>query len=141
MELSLSAAARMTGKAKATIHRAVKSGKLSARRDDAGVYHIDPAELSRVFPLNVSPPSQRDDAPPPESPVPRHELLAQENAFLRDALARERETVDDLRTRLTRAEDHVRTLAHQVPQPPQPQTRPVGFLGRLMGRSRGAPPN
>jgi hypothetical protein len=41
MELSLSAAARATGRSKSTIGRAIKSGKLSARRDEAGGYRID----------------------------------------------------------------------------------------------------
>ena len=49
MELSLSAAARATGRSKSTIGRAIKSGKLSARRDDAGGYRIDASELSRAF--------------------------------------------------------------------------------------------
>jgi hypothetical protein len=134
MELSLSAAARMTGKAKATIHRAVKTGKLSARRDDSGVYHIDPSELARVFPLDVRETSQRDAANPSATPSEQDPLLVQEVAFLKEALARERETVDDLRTRLTRAEDHVRTLAHQAPNQVQPKAPSLGFIGRLLGR-------
>lgn len=42
-------AAKEAGVSKATIHRAIKSGKLSASRLDDGSYEIDPAELFRVY--------------------------------------------------------------------------------------------
>src|SRR5215469_16874352 len=48
---SLAQAARATGKSRPTIARAIKNGRLSASRADDGSYEIDPAELSRVFPL------------------------------------------------------------------------------------------
>ena len=48
-ELSLSQAAKLTGKSKSTINRAVKTGKLSAARHEDGSYSIDPAELARAF--------------------------------------------------------------------------------------------
>lgn len=50
MKHTLGSAARATGVSKSTIYRAVKSGKLSARRNDDGEYAIDPAELHRVYP-------------------------------------------------------------------------------------------
>jgi hypothetical protein len=46
---TLGAAAKATGKSKATISRAISSGRLSASRSDDGSYSIDPAELHRVF--------------------------------------------------------------------------------------------
>lgn len=49
MMLSLSGAARETRVSKSTIYRAVKSGKLSAKRNEDGEYEIDPSELFRVF--------------------------------------------------------------------------------------------
>ena len=49
--LSISAAARAAGVDRATIHRALKSGRLSATVDDTGARAIDTAELRRVFPL------------------------------------------------------------------------------------------
>jgi len=52
-ELSLGRAARLTGLSKATLSRAVHSGKLSATRREGGGYSIDPSELARVF--NVTP--------------------------------------------------------------------------------------
>jgi len=49
MHLSLGQAAKETGMDKSTISRAIKSGKLSATRQEHGGYAIDPAELFRVF--------------------------------------------------------------------------------------------
>ena len=46
-------AARLTGKSKPTITRAIKAGILSAVRNDNGSYSIDAAELSRVFVLSA----------------------------------------------------------------------------------------
>lgn len=57
MKLSMTQAAKHTGKSRATIFRMIKSGKLSAEMTDAGTYQIDTAELFRVFPAvprNVS---------------------------------------------------------------------------------------
>lgn len=50
MKLSLVKAAEVSGKSKSTINRAIKSGKLSAHRNDDGSYDIDPSELARAFP-------------------------------------------------------------------------------------------
>lgn len=50
MSYSLNDAAKATGKSKTTIHRALKSGKISASKTDSGAYAIEPSELHRVFP-------------------------------------------------------------------------------------------
>jgi hypothetical protein len=47
--LTLGEAARHCGVPKSTLSRAIKSGRLSAGRDDKGSYSIDPAELFRVY--------------------------------------------------------------------------------------------
>ena len=46
---SLTESGRHAGVSKTTIHRAIKSGRVSALRNDDGTYSIDPAEVSRVF--------------------------------------------------------------------------------------------
>jgi hypothetical protein len=50
--LTLGAAARLAGVSKSTLARAIKAGRMSAasRRDD-GSYELDPAEVTRCFPL------------------------------------------------------------------------------------------
>ncbi len=50
MSYTLNEAAKATGKSKTTIHRALKSGKVSATKTNSGAYAIEPAELHRVFP-------------------------------------------------------------------------------------------
>lgn len=51
MSYTLGEAAKATGKSKPTIQRAIKSGKISAIKNDNGSYSIDPSELHRVYPL------------------------------------------------------------------------------------------
>lgn len=50
MSYTLGDAAKATGKSKTTLHRAIKSGRISASKAEDGSYSIDPAELHRVFP-------------------------------------------------------------------------------------------
>ena len=63
-ELSLSQAAKLTGKSKSTINRAVKTGKLSAARHEDGSYSIDPAELARAFDVEPLDGAKRSGAEP-----------------------------------------------------------------------------
>lgn len=66
MHYTLGEAAKASGKSKTTLHRAIKSGKISATRRDDNSYSIDPSELHRVFPpVTLERPSeqlQRNDA-------------------------------------------------------------------------------
>ena len=61
MVYTLGEAAKATGKSKATISKAIKSGRISAVKDEAGTFQIDPSELHRVYPLTVS--SERNETP------------------------------------------------------------------------------
>lgn len=54
MAYTLGEAAKATGKSKATISKAIKSGRISAVKDETGTFHIDPAELHRVYAPTVS---------------------------------------------------------------------------------------
>lgn len=49
MSYSLSDAAKATGKNRTTIQRAIKSGKISASKNENGAYEIAPAELHKIF--------------------------------------------------------------------------------------------
>lgn len=51
---SMLEAAREAGTSKASIWRAIKSGRLSATKRDDGTYEIDPAELFRVYPKRLA---------------------------------------------------------------------------------------
>lgn len=144
MELSLSAAARATGRSKSTIGRAIRSGKLSARRDDAGGYRIDASELARAFdwdpnepvPWRATEPLEPVAAPPVLMAVLEAKVALLEDALEREreALAHERETTADLRQRLDRSDERVRALLGQAaPAPPLPAPA-RGLLRRLLGR-------
>ncbi len=70
MKYNLVTAAEAIGVSKATMHRYVKKGRVSAARTDDGHYEIDPSELHRVFPLvsETGPETvSRDDAKPSET--------------------------------------------------------------------------
>ncbi len=54
MAYTLGEAAKATGKSKATISKAIKSGRISAVKDETGTFQIDPAELHRVYTPAVS---------------------------------------------------------------------------------------
>jgi hypothetical protein len=51
MLLSLQEAADLAHVNKSTLFRAVRAGKVSASRDEHGQWRLDPAELSRVYPV------------------------------------------------------------------------------------------
>lgn len=104
MGLSAREAAKETGKAVTTITRAIDNGKMSATRLDGGGYDIDPAELFRVFrPKGSATPEKLHNATPEN--VGATGVLDLEIKMLRDMLAREQDTVADLRTRLDAAEE------------------------------------
>lgn len=105
MKLSIGQAATETGKPKSTISRAIHSGRISARKV-GNRYEIDPSELFRVFPATVAQPQKPNDTQPAKDST--------ETALLREMLERERDTVADLRERLTRAELQ---LTDQRPKP------------------------
>jgi hypothetical protein len=122
MKHSLGTAAIATGKSKTTIHRAIKSGKLSAFKNDDGTFEIDPAELHRVFyPVThgVTGNTTMEQSVTPDVTA----LLAQENDFLRLQLEREREFNRDLQLMLKTESDERRKLTalltHQKDQTEQ----------------------
>jgi hypothetical protein len=90
-ELSLSQAARLTGKSKSTINRAIKTGKLSAIRHEDGTYSIDPAELTRAFDVEPLESAKRRDADPDGT------RLLERITALEAMLNREREISADLK--------------------------------------------
>lgn len=111
-KLSLTQAAKEVGKSKPTISKAIKTGRLSAKKVGVG-YEIDAAELFRVYPKTT----QNEPAKETTS-TGEVNLLGLEVKMLREQLDRERDTVDDLRKRLDRAE---RLIEDQRPAPVTPR--------------------
>lgn len=136
MELSLVQAAKEAGKSKSSIHRAIKSGKLSAQRHEDGTYSINPSELFRVFPKDAQEPSSPGQLEPRGTPLFSEEVLKVKVQMLEAQLEREQETVADLRRRLDKAEDRILSLSFtpqsSVPKGSreQPKWRFWRFLGK-----------
>ena len=111
MTYTLGTAAKATGKSKPTIQRAIKSGRISAKKNENGAYAIDPAELHRVFPPVSS--NSNDNATVKQSETHNsYGMLQREIELLREQLDRERDTVTDLRRRLD-AETEERRSANE----------------------------
>ena len=132
---TLKQAADAVGKTKPTIQRAIKSGKLSAPKDDNGHYQIDPAELHRVFPLPVAQHNIETTRNTPETADETASLRAELEGVR--ALADERQrTIDDLRHRLdSEAEERRQITTRLLEQQKPTQESPRGFWERLRGKS------
>lgn len=161
MHFTLSRAAKEAGVSKSTLSKALGSGRLSGERLEDGSFHIDAAELFRVFPKRTAEANGEPVVVTVREPLEQAsersssevDVLQLKVQMLEDQLARERElrdqerettqeTVLDLRKRLDRSEERVLALtAVQEEQDPTPPTtiptssKPrSGFLGRLLGR-------
>lgn len=121
MKYTLSQAATATGKNKATIQRAIKSGKISATKNSSGAYDIDPSELHRIFPATAQRVAQHDISNDTQHYDNHGETMQVKLNLFEAEREREREqlqaTIDDLRTRLDRSEERVMALL------PAPQKR------------------
>lgn len=133
--ISLNEAATLTGRAKSTISKALKSGKMSYVSKDpkTGAYEIDPAEALRAFP------KKQETAQSYQNETPRNPT---ENSVLQVKLdaANQRyddaeKTIDDLRARLDKSEaarERQDMLIADMRQTPE-QPRKRGLWARLVG--------
>lgn len=135
MSYSLSDAAKATGKNRTTIQRAIKSGKISASKNENGAYEIAPAELHRIFPAIA----QRSAQQPEETDRDTLQRADETSETLRirlEMLEKEREreraqlegTIADLRE----DRDKWRQQATALLEDKRPQTK--GFLKKLFGQ-------
>lgn len=92
---TLSQAAKALGKSKSTLNRAIKTGKLSATRNEDGTFSINPAELYRAFPEPHENASQEREKEQKGTIVP--DDLSSRISLLQQLLEREREAVADLK--------------------------------------------
>lgn len=108
--LSQREAARVWSLSRATMHRAIKSGKLSLTTDK----QVDPAEMLRVF----GEPGQRGAKPamPHEAGADAAALLV-ENALLKAQLEAKCEMVEAMKQNLTDLRSQVQMLSHDRAEP------------------------
>lgn len=127
MSYTLNEAAKAVGKSKTTIHRAIKSGKISASKLESGAYAIDPSELHRVFQVGTAERTIRNDTERGETASGtadiRLEMLEKERERERQQLE---ETIADLREDRDKWRQQATALLEDK--------RPKGFWARLRGR-------
>lgn len=113
---SLKQAADAVGRGKPAILKAIKSGRISAKKDDNGQWQIDPAELHRVYPVTTTA-NGSDTATGERQETPKETGdVGAEVAVLRERLAEKDELIADLRTERDRLLGIVETQAQQVKQ-------------------------
>ena len=128
MVYTLGEAAKATGKSKATISKAIKSGRISAKKDETGTFNIDPSELHRVYPPTVS--TERNETPVNASVKTENDGTIRElQARLEAAYERlsDRDgVISDLREDRDKWRQQATTLLADQ--------RPKGFFKRLLGQ-------
>ncbi len=148
--LTLGQAAKVTGKTKTAIAKAIANGRISATKDEIGQYQIDPAELHRVYPVTVEKEPKGYETRPDKTP----EFTAEING-LKGRL----EVMERLLAQIEGERDHLRgqvaSLTALLPPPQKPvdglegqrawidggegQNAPTGkktgFWGRLFGNA------
>lgn len=125
MAYTLGEAAKAVGKSKATISKAVKSGKISAAKKDDGSFSIEAVELHRVYP-----------------PKPTETVEGEREETLEVTQVNDKELIE-LRVRLEAALQRVQDLEDDRDQWRQQANRllsfqgdkeSVGFWRRLFGK-------
>ena len=106
MSYTLTSAATATGLNKTTVLRAIKSGKISGAKDEHGEWHIEPAELHRVYP-HVA---QRDASPQYAPGDDAEQRMRATLAEARLALADLKAILDDMRSQ----RDHWQAMAQRL---------------------------
>lgn len=119
---TITEAAKQIGLTRAAIHKAIKTGRLSATKGDDGHYLIDAAELFRIY--------RQVDVTGAQEPVNSQDtvdyrLMAQRLEFTEMLLRQVENERDNLRISLNQA----MTLITQQPQPePEKPVKPVKSL-------------
>ena len=143
MAYTLGEAAKATGISKASISRAINSGRISAIKKDDGSFSIEPVELHRVYPPKSAAPvtetvigTSRNADADTRNGSDSNVLQARLDAALEQLRDREG-TIDDLRHRLDRSDEERREAQARVIgllAGPGPTESKRGFFGRLFGR-------
>lgn len=107
MALTLNQAAKTCGRSKSTLLEAIRSGRMSAPKDDRGRYVIDPAELCRVFPF------ASQDRFPDRSPEPQPTSFKNQVEQADPTLKREIELLREMLSKAEANADNWRVLAER----------------------------
>lgn len=115
--MTLSQAAKATGKSRSAVLRAIQKGRISAEKDENGEYAIEPAELFRHYERapERAPHSAPVNGTPHTSEVNSlHQRLEAANEERERERAQLQDTIADLRRRLDASEEERRRTADQL---------------------------
>lgn len=129
--IGMTEAAKRTGLKRQTIHKAIRDGRISAKKNESKQWEIDPVELFRVY----SPVSTVDDNQNEKIDVGLHKIdsgLQREIDLLHERLTEKDQIIDDLRedrdqwrrqatALLTDQREKPEAPALQPSPPPQPE--------------------
>lgn len=123
--VSVTEAARLTGKNRATIHRYIKQGKLSQISDATNTKKVDTSELIRVFGSLTA-----TSATPAQSDVMQHDATPkadQSVALLQQKIALLEQLIESKNKELQRQDEHIDSLKQamlliesKLPTTPEP---------------------
>lgn len=128
--VSVTEAARLTGKNRATIHRYIKQGKMSQSTDVTGSKKVETSELLRVFGTMHTPP-----APVLHCEKIQHDATDKDElsvATLQQKIALLEQLLDSKNKEIQRQDDHIDSLKQamlliesKLPATLDPVTQPV----------------
>ncbi|EAX6626028.1 DNA-binding protein [Salmonella enterica] len=124
-QVSVTEAARLTGKNRATIHRYIKQGKLSQVTDATGSKKVDTSELIRVFgALSATPATQQQSDAIQHDATPK---MDQPVATLQQKIALLEQLLESKDKEIRRQDDHINSLKQamlliesKLPATPEP---------------------
>ena len=120
MRLTAREAGERVGKTRQAIIKAIRKGTISAEKDDAGEWRIDPAELFRVYAPAQPETAPGDDTQPATDGAGDTAGLHREITLLRGRIE---DLVEDRDRWRVQAEQALRLLTDQRPQPDAPRRR------------------
>jgi len=124
--LTVGEASKRVGKAKSTISRAIKAGKLSAERNPDGSWSIEPVELDRAFPAKKRAVAAQPDA------TQEIEALQREKDLLQQLVREQRDRIEGLEADKERAWALLEDMRGKQPEPSKEPER-KGLWGRVFG--------
>jgi hypothetical protein len=125
MAYTLGEAAKAVNKSKATISKAIKSGKISAIRNEDGSFSIEAVELHRVYPVHTTPTVEGEQYSTPTSTGVNDKELIELRVKLEAAQQRITDLEED--------REHWRQQANRLLSSPPSNSPPKGFWKRVFG--------
>jgi hypothetical protein len=143
MPYSLQTAATACGVNRSTILRAVKSGRISATKDELGAWVLEPVEVHRIYPLVAVDGAKAVALPDPAPSNSAADVLVDELREVIACMRREHErALGDLRQDRDEWRDQAKRLALgapvQAPSPAPAAATPAGSLYRAWKWMRSA---